>query len=271
MSNAPAIQVSGVDFRYDDTPVLEQVELALAPRALACVIGPNGGGKTTLLKLLLGLLKPQRGSITLLGMSPEEAQRRVGYLPQHARLDPEFPVNVRDVVLMGRLGRGPGIGPYRAEDKAAAERCLADVGLEGRRHVRFSSLSGGQRQRVLIARALACDPEILMLDEPTANLDPAVQDDLYELLRRLNEKLTILVVSHDVGFVSTVFRTAVCVNRKVHIHPVAELTQQRVEEMYGRRVRFVHHHDPSCPAQHEPGGPSAAAPAPPAEYEEGRG
>jgi zinc transport system ATP-binding protein len=244
---APVIEVRDLSFSYGGPPVLEDVNLTVQPRDLACVIGPNGGGKTTLLRLLLGLLRPRRGTIRVLGENPGRARRRVGYMPQHARIDQAFPVNVLDVVLMGRLRHGPAWGPYRAADRSVARDALAEVGVEALASRPFAALSGGQRQRVLIARALACEPELLLLDEPTANLDPAVQDELYELMRRLHERLTVVIVSHDVGFVSAVFEKAVCVNRTVHTHQMTELTQQRVEEMYGRRVRMVHHdHGPAC-------------------------
>lgn len=240
MPQTPAVSMQDVSFSYGGPPVLSGVTLEIGQRALACVIGPNGGGKTTVLKLLLGLLRPQSGRIQVLGASPEQARKRVGYMPQRTELDPQFPVCVRDVVLMGRLGRGWGIGPYTRSDKIVAEAALDEVGLADLRYRAFSQLSGGQRQRVLIARALACEPDVLMLDEPTANLDPTVQDALYALLQRLNERLTVIVVSHDVGFVSVFFRTVVCVNRTVHTHAASELTADRVADMYGRRVRVVH-------------------------------
>jgi zinc transport system ATP-binding protein len=230
-----------VSFSYDGPLVLEGATLSVAPRDFVCVIGPNGGGKTTLIKLMLGLIEPLRGKIEVLGRSPKLARSRVGYMPQRAHLDPEFPVSVLDVVLMGRLGHGRRFGPHRRTDRAVAERVLADVGLADMGPRPFSSLSGGQRQRVLIARALACEPELLLLDEPTANLDPSVQDSLYALLRDLNERLTVVLVSHDVGFVSVFFRTVICVNRTVHLHPTSELTAQRVADMYGREVRLLHH------------------------------
>jgi len=232
-----------VSFSYDGPPVLENVNLVIPTLDFVCVIGPNGGGKTTLIKLMLGLIAPQRGSIEVLEQTPIEARRRVGYMPQHTQLDPQFPVSVIDVVLMGRLGRGRMLGPYGRSDRAVAMRVLDDVGLADIKNQAFSSLSGGQRQRTLIARALACEPELLLLDEPTANLDPAVQDSLYALLRDLNERFTVVLVSHDVGFVSVFFKSAVCVNRTVHAHPTSELTSRSVAEMYGREVRLVHHAD----------------------------
>ncbi|MBU0719372.1 MAG: ABC transporter ATP-binding protein [Planctomycetes bacterium] len=245
MGQSPAIKFHDVSFSYDGPPVLEGVNITIPQRDFVCVIGPNGGGKTTLVKLILGLIEPQAGSIEVLGRAPLQARGDVGYMPQHPNLDQLFPVSVMDVVLMGRLRSGWAIGPYRKSDKAIALRCLDEVGLAELKNRPLASLSGGQWRRVLIARALACEPKLLLLDEPTAHLDPAVQDDLHRLLQGLSESLTIMMVSHDVGFVSTLFKTAVCVNRDVHVHRTSELTSQTVADMYGRDVRLLHH---SCSA-----------------------
>lgn len=236
----PAARLQGVSVSFGGLPVLDDVDLTIDRGDLVCVIGPNGGGKSTLLRLLVGALRPNRGDIEVLGKKPTLARSRVGYMPQHSHLDPQFPVTVLDVVLMGRIGRGAAIGRWRRTDVEIARRSLVEVGIDELRDRRFASLSGGQRQRTLIARSLACQPEILLLDEPTAGLDPAVQDDLYRTLRDLGRDLTIVVVSHDLGFVSVIFRTVVCVHRSVHAHPREDLTERRVAEMYGRPVRLVH-------------------------------
>jgi zinc transport system ATP-binding protein len=187
------------------------------------MVGPNGGGKTTLLKLILGLLKPDRGSVRVLSQKPERARRRIGYMPQHAHVDPQFPVTVMDVVLMGRLGRGRLVGPFRGDDRERARAALAETETAHLHDRGFSALSGGQRQRVLISRALACDPDLLLLDEPTASLDPSIQDELYELLHRLNERMTVVLVSHDVSVVSRHCDKILCVNRRVDEHPASEI------------------------------------------------
>ena len=236
MVNDSVIVIRDVSFSYGEAPVLTDVNLMVRQNDFVCIMGPNGGGKTTLLKLLLGLVRPGTGTVQVLGTTPAAARRGVGYMPQHARLDPAFPVTVGDVVLMGRLGGGPHTIP----DRAAVENALAEVGMADSFAKSFGVLSGGQRQRVLIARALICDPELLLFDEPTANLDPKVQDDLYELLRRLNQRLTVVMVSHDVGFVSIYFKTVVCVNRTAHTHAACDLTDELVAEVFGRRVRMVH-------------------------------
>ena len=244
MSAPPVISSRGLSFSYDREPVLEHVDFSIAERDLVCMVGPNGGGKTTLLRLMTGLLRPDGGVIEVFGTTPERSRHRIGYMPQHARLDPAFPAGVLDIVLMGRLGHGRGFGPYSSNDKQVALRTLDEVGLGDKRGASFGALSGGERQRVLVARALACEPDILLLDEPMANLDPVIQDNLYALFRQLNQRLTIIVVSHDIVFVAETFKTVVCVNRNVHMHPADELTAQRVAEVYGRRVRMVHHnHD----------------------------
>jgi zinc transport system ATP-binding protein len=240
----PVIAVKGVYFSYDGPPVLEDVSFTIAQRDFVSLVGPNGGGKTTLLKLLLGLLKPQRGTVRVFGRPPEEVRRRIGYVPQHAQFDPHFPATALDVVLMGRLGRGLPILPARREDRQAALACLQEVGLAELARRPLSLLSGGQRQRVLIARALAGDPELLLLDEPTANLDLAVQGDFIELLHRLNERLTVLLVSHDVGFVCQQVRTVLCVARRVQVHTASSLDGRTISALYGEPVRFVHHSHP---------------------------
>jgi len=247
MTNRNAIRFDRVNFAYGVAPVLENVSFTIAEREFAAIIGPNGGGKTTMLKLILGLIEPQTGFVRVFGRTPVVARRRIGFMPQHPGLDTQFPVTVMDVVLLARLGGGHRIGRYSGADRAAAAQALEDLGLAAMGNRSYSKLSSGQRQRVLIARALASDPEILLLDEPTANLDPFVQDDLYELLHRLNEKLTVLVVSHDVGFVSKYVEKVVCVNRRVVLHPASAVKGELVSMLYGdmemRVVDHGHHSD----------------------------
>jgi len=242
MSDKIAIRFDRVDFAYDATLVLENVSFAIAEKEFAAVIGPNGGGKTTMLKLILGLLETRSGFVRIFGLKPIAARQRIGYMPQHPRLDPQFPVTVQDVVLLARLGRRPKIGFYNKTDRIAAQRALEAVGVSDLADRPFSALSSGQRQRVLIARALASEPELLLLDEPTANLDPSIQDELYELLHRLNENLTVIVVSHDVGFVSKWVQKVVCVNRSVVLHPASAVKGELVSMLYGdMEMRIVDH------------------------------
>lgn len=230
-----------LDFGYGDEPILRGVNLAIPAGDFVSVVGPNGSGKTTLLKLALGLLKPDRGTIEVFGQPPHRSRRRVGYVPQHPRLDPLFPVCALDVALMGRLGRAPLLGRWRREDRAAALDALAEVGLADKAGAHFAALSGGQKQRVLIARALAGGPDLLLLDEPTAGLDAHIEEDFYRLLERLNARLTVVMVSHDLGFVAGFVRSVVCVGREVVVHPTSAVTGQVIADLYGGDVRLVRH------------------------------
>ena len=241
MSAEPIMAFDGVSFAYDGADVLSDVRFTVARGDFASVIGPNGGGKSTLLRLALGLLTPRCGTIRVMGQSPHRSRARVGYLPQNVSFDRRFPIMVRDVVLMGRLGAGRGLGRWPRGDREAAQRALADVDLADFERRPFAALSGGQRQRVLIARALACEPELLLLDEPTSNLDIRVEDEIYALLSELNQRLTIVMVSHDVGFVSKYVDTAICANRTVHVHTRSELSGEVIRHLYGREVRAVHY------------------------------
>jgi zinc transport system ATP-binding protein len=236
-----AITIEGVSFAYEAAPVLTNVNLTIDEGDFVSIIGPNGGGKTTLLRLMLGLLTPRTGVIRVLGESPEHARSRVGYVPQYFQFDTSFPVTVMDVVLMGRLDRHRSFGHYRGRDRAAADKALRDVEVYDLRDHPFSELSGGQRQRVLIARALASEPRLFLLDEPTTNVDPAVQDELYDLLAVLNQRLTIVMVSHDIGLVSTLVKRVVCVNRTVWVHPTSDLTGETIASLYGSNVSMVRH------------------------------
>jgi len=236
-----AIFMKGLWFSYDGYPVLEDVNVSISQGDFVSVVGPNGGGKTTLLKLMLGLLRPSQGEVRVFGMTPEEARPRVGYMPQHSQLDPQFPATVMDVALMGRLGHGRVCGRYSRNDKEIANEVLDQVGLYDLRKKAFSAISGGQRQRLFIARALACEPDLLLLDEPTANLDVIMEGDLYKLLQTLNQRLTVVMVSHDLGFVSRIVKSVICVKRKVLMHPTCEITGEVINEMYGSPMRMVRH------------------------------
>ena len=255
MDPQPVVEIRDLTFSYDGSPVLEDVNLAIAARDFVSIVGPNGGGKTTLVKLILGLLVPNRGTVRVFGRSPAQARPRIGYLPQNVNVDPRFPVSVRDVVLMGRLAPGRGVGPFRRADHLAADRALAEVDLTDLRNRPFFTLSGGQRQRALIARALAPEPDLLLMDEPASHLDVAMEEGLYELLRRLNARLTVLVVSHDLGFVSQFVQHVVCVRRRVVVHPTSEVTGEVIREIYGGDVRLVRHDHRCAEAGHQEGSP----------------
>lgn len=199
-SDNPAILLREVTFSYDGEPALERVSFRVEAGTFAALIGPNGAGKSTCLKLLLGLLEPDSGDVRIFGRRPGESDEPLGYVPQRVHIPSGFPITAAEVVLMGRYGRlGPGRRPG-AEDRRRARSALADVGLAGRRGRRFAALSGGQQQRVLIARALAAEPSVLLLDEPTAGLDPAARARFYGLvcdLQRARE-LTVICASHDI-------------------------------------------------------------------------
>jgi zinc transport system ATP-binding protein len=244
--SAPVIELEGVSFAFDNRqPVLSDVTLAVAPLSFACMIGPNGGGKTTLLKLILGLLEPTAGRIRVLGTSPQRARHRIGYMSQHATLDRAFPVRVLDVVLMGRLGPRRAAGPFDRADVAAARSTLERVGLADFERRPFADLSGGQRQRVLLARALTSGPELLLLDEPASGLDQKVERDFFDLLQELNRTTTVVLVSHDLGFVQSFVRSVICVHGTVDVHPTNQLDGTTIRELYSGEVRVVrhdHHH-----------------------------
>lgn len=245
----PVIEVKDVSFSYGGPAVLEDVNLCIHRGDFASLIGPNGGGKTTLLKIILGLLKPARGNVFILGGSAEEFRRHLGYIPQKAQFDPQFPASVLEVVLMGRLGWGQPYGFYSKADREHSMNALAEVGLADLCQQAFSALSGGQQQRVLIARALAGEPEILLLDEPTANLDVHMEEAFYDLLVSLNHRMTLVMVSHDLGVVSRLVRTVVCVKQKVMVHPTSDLTGEMIRDMYGGGIRMVRH-DIECLHEH---------------------
>lgn len=238
----PDIELRQVDFAFGEIPVLEDVSLVVPHGEFLGIVGPNGGGKTTLLKLVLGLLAPDRGEVRVCGLPPAEARSRIGYCPQYATFPRSFPITVAEAVLTGRLRPGLAPGRYAAADRAAAAEAMAacEIGALARRPL--SALSGGQLQRVMVARALVGEPRLLLLDEPTASVDPRIEQDLFALLKTLNARMTIVVVTHDIGFVSQFVTRVACVNRTLVCHHPEHLTGEVIDGLYRAHVHLVHHH-----------------------------
>ena len=227
--------------QYDNVVVLEDINLCLKELDFVSVIGPNGGGKTTFLKLMLSLVEPSKGTVCVLGKSPEQSRHEIGYVPQQATLDPKFPINVWDVTLMGRLGKIPPFKRYSAEDREHVADALHKVKMYNLRNRQIGKLSGGQQQRVLIARALAAYPQLLLLDEPAASIDSEIKREIYELLGKLNEQMTIVMVSHDIGVISSYVKTIACLNRRLVYHNEKGITPEMLAETYQCPVDLIAH------------------------------
>lgn len=216
MSNLPAIEIQNLDHSFDKTSVLEKVSFRVEQGEFVGIFGPNGGGKTTLLRLLMGFQKPSRGQIQLFGKSPENLRPKIGYVPQINRLDKLFPITVLDIVLMGCLSSANIFGRLPSSTRAQAEQALEKVGLQDKKDCSFGSLSGGQAQRVLIARAIVAQPDLLLLDEPTASVDPEAEKDILKILEELKGKITILMVTHDLQTIINQVGKLLCVHKQVH-------------------------------------------------------
>ena len=234
----PHLEFDRVSFQYGSEPVVEDVTLSVGQGEFVAVLGPNGSGKTTLLKLALGLIKPASGTVKLFGEPTSGARpgKRLGYVPQTVDgMETRFPATVEEIVNQGLYRGFDPLAIWRRNSQAAVE-ALETVGMADLRRRRMSSLSPGQQQRTLIARALAREPELLVLDEPVSGVDAVGQEQLYAMVRRLNSErgITILLVSHDIGAVMREAQTVACINRTLVFHgPPHRITQEELSTLYG--------------------------------------
>lgn len=238
-----AIEIHSLDFRFNGQSVLEDIDLVVRSGDFMAIIGPNGGGKTTLLKIMLGLLAPNRGSVRVFGKPPHSVSHRIGYVPQNVHINQRFPISALDVVLMGLIKPGKSWARHSQADRLAAGRALDRMQMGAYGHRRIGELSGGQRQRIFISRALVANPEILLLDEPTASIDTKGQHDFYEMLDALNQEITIVLASHDLMVLSRHVKSVACVNRNLHYHDQGEITEEMIASMYRCTV------DETCPVE----------------------
>ena len=243
MDNRELVKLEDIWVHYDGVPILEGICLTVAHGDFLGIIGPNGGGKTTLLKVILGLITPSRGRVSVMGKPPQKSRGSIGYVPQHNLFDRDFPISVRDVVLMGRYGRAGLFRRYSRDDERAADSALKTAGMLDYKDRQIGKLSGGEQQRVFIARALAAEPGLLLLDEPTASVDPAMQAELYELLKELKRQMAIVLVSHDISAISIYVDDIACLNRQLFYHGSKEIGPEVLEATYKCPVQMIAHGD----------------------------
>ena len=237
------VEIKDLDFAYNGEAALKDVNLTVRDKDFMAIIGPNGGGKTTLLKLMLGLLTPLKGTVHVDGKPPQKASHCIGYVPQNVHSNQSFPVTAMDVVLMGKRDPQKRLSRRSATNRSDALAALERMEMKAHADKKIGTLSGGQRQRVFIARALVAQPKLLLLDEPTASIDTKGQADFYRFLKELNQDITVLVVSHDLLVVSRYVKSVACVNKKLHYHDQAEITGDMLETMYACSVEEV------CPVE----------------------
>lgn len=239
----PIVEIRDVNFAYGGEPVLLDVNLDIQQSDFIAMIGPNGGGKTTLLKVILGLITPDTGVVRVNGESAQKASPCIGYVPQNVHINSNFPISALDVVLMGKRDPQKRWARKSTANRRDALAALERLEMGAHAEKKIGALSGGQRQRVLIARALVTRPKILLLDEPTASIDTKGQTDFYKILRELNKDITIVVVSHDLLVISRYVKSVACMNKRLHYHNQAEITGDMLETMYPCTVEEV------CPVE----------------------
>ena len=240
--NGPVIELEKVSCVLSGRPVLDSVDLKVREGDLYAVIGPNGGGKTTLLRVILGLLPASSGTVRVFGSDPVQARSRIGYVPQYRTFEFHYPVTVEEMVLSGRLGhiRSP-LRRFSKEDRSAAQKALERTGILHLSHRPIADLSGGERQRAIIARALVGDPELLILDEPMVYVDLPTEVQLFDMLHDLLPGMTILLVTHDIGAISTHVTRVACLNGKIFTHDTSEISEEMLTAAYHCPVDLIAH------------------------------
>ena len=247
-----AVDLKDITVRFNETTALKDVSLSIEEGTFLGIIGPNGGGKTTLLKVILGLIKPDEGKVKVFGKKPGESKGEVGYVPQYSNFDPEFPINVKEVVQMGRLGNQGVRSKITEEDEDIIKESLEKVEMWELKDKQLSQLSGGQKQRALIARALATKPKMLVLDEPTTNVDENVKNSVHDLLNQLSDEgKTIILSTHDTGVICSNIESIACLNKNLVCHTRDEVTEEELHETYGAPVELMPSGHPKHPKDQE--------------------
>ena len=218
MSSSEIVKFDGVSFSYGKNEILGNVSFTVEEGDFYAIIGPNGGGKTTILRLIVGFIRPEKGEISVFGGEPGRKSSLIGFVPQFSVHDKLFPIPVREVVLQGLVGGRSFLPFYSASEREKVDNAMKKLGILSRADERFGDLSGGLKQRTLIARAIVSDPKLLLLDEPVASVDSSIEKDIYDMLLELNKSMTIVMVSHDLGFVSNYVNKVGCVNRSFVEH-----------------------------------------------------
>lgn len=242
----PLIEIKGLSAVYDGRTVLHDVDLTVCERDFLGIIGPNGGGKTTLIKCILGLLKPSKGTIYYRSRQNKERSTRVsqipmGYLPQYNSLDKKFPITVEEVVLSGLSSQKSLTARFNSQDRETAKQVIIRMGLEGLEKRAIGTLSGGQLQRALLGRAIISNPEVLVLDEPSTYIDKRFEAHLYKLLAEINQDCAIILVSHDIGTVLQQVKSIACVNETLDYHPDTGVSTQWLERNFQCPIELLGH------------------------------
>ncbi|OGF62970.1 MAG: ABC transporter [Candidatus Fischerbacteria bacterium RBG_13_37_8] len=239
--NDEIVQVQNVSVHIDGIAVLENNDFTVRANDFVGIIGPNGAGKTTLLKVIAGLIKPTEGKVTVFGHEPRQVRHMIGYVPQISFFDRDFPISVWDTVLMGRLSKRSLFKQFNIQDRQIASEALRAIEMYDLKDRQVGELSGGERQRIFIARALASQPKLLLLDEPTASVDQAMKTSIYDLLDTLKKDMSIVLVTHDVGVISSHVDKIACLNCKLHYHDNKEITRETLEALYHCPVDVIAH------------------------------
>jgi len=253
--NNPIIRLEHIQVAYDEKVVLNDVNLTVYQKDFLGIIGPNGGGKTTLIKVILGLIKPRSGAIRFFCNGNPTHEIKMGYLPQYNQIDKKFPISVYDVILSGLSRQKSLLRRFSRKQHAKVSEVITQMGLEGLEKRAIGQLSGGQLQRALLGRAIISDPDVVILDEPNTYIDKRFEAKLYKLLEEINRERAIILVSHDIGTVIQNVKTIACVNETLDYHPDTEVPTEWLEEHFGcpiemlghgsfpHRVLKCHHHD----------------------------
>lgn len=236
-----AIKIESLSVEIDNFLILDNINLIVENKDFLGIIGPNGGGKTTLLKTLLGFIKPNKGKIYFFGETSEKSSVKIGYVPQHLTFDRNFPITVLNMTLSGRLGKNKILKRLNKNDIETTLHYIDLVGLSQKKDELIGSLSGGEKQRAAIARALTSEPQILLLDEPTSSIDIKTGENFFDLLTQLNKKITIILVSHDIGAVSKSVKKIACLNKRLYFSDTNKITRETLESVYNCPIEVIVH------------------------------